>query len=269
MSEGISLKISGGMEFFQQDRMPCQFPEHFHEYYVMGVLLRGERLFKCDGIGGKLRKYQIIIINPGQMHKCQAMGKEPSTWLAAHFSVQTINKFLNGKQRPGYIPVFQQTVLSDATVLEKLLSLAFDHTERSAEDLLSCLLSKPLSFLPYGLKSKKLPQHFLSIFQQWQIQPSLKISLEEMAKQARMSKYTFLKKFKAQMGISPYRYLEIVRLNLARKKIREGQPLSQCAQSLGYYDQSHFTRHFTQNFGISPGCLRKVFFRSKGRNNEN
>ena len=53
-------------------------------------------------------------------------------------------------------------------------------------------------------------------------------------------------------------YLNRVRLAKAKKLITEGIPLAIVAAETGFADQSHFTRHFIQTYGVTPAkCAGK------------
>lgn len=254
----VDLKISPLMEFFWQDKMSPDFPNHFHDHYVIGCLLRGERFFQCGGIKGRLFQNQIMIINPGQAHKCESYGKTPSSWLALHFSVQALRSLTNSKNDEKSIPFFKPLIWSDNIALEKLLSLSADLTEKKAKELLNYLFENQKREAEPNPSRNSFPTYINLIYQNFKLQPDKYPSLEEMAYKVNMSKYTLIRKFKDLLGISPYRYLEIIRLNLVRQQLCKGRSLSQCAQSFGYYDQSHMTRQFTNIFGFTPGCLKKA-----------
>lgn len=255
------FNISPLMEFFRQDKLPHEFPAHFHEHYTVGCLLRGERLFDCGGHAGNLVPNQLLIINPGQAHKCADSGKTSSAWLAAHFSVEALRRLAGKFEKSPSAPFIQPTVWRDNLALEKFLSLTAERTEENARGFLLYLLgaAREEDFEnPKCAVRKSFPSVFNAICRELAERPDVSLSLDEMACRANMNKYSFLRKFKGLTGISPRRYQESLRLNLARKKLCEGQSVSRCAQNLGFYDQSHFTRQFTRNFGVTPGQLRKA-----------
>jgi AraC-like DNA-binding protein len=59
--------------------------------------------------------------------------------------------------------------------------------------------------------------------------------------------------FSATFGISPHAYVVGRRLDAARARILDGQPLADVAAAVGFYDQAHLTRRFKRLLGVTPG----------------
>ena len=72
-----------------------------------------------------------------------------------------------------------------------------------------------------------------------------------------MSRYHFMRLFKAQTGSTVHAYVRQKRLMNAARLIREGVPAAKAAEESGYGDYSAFHRAFKASFGVSPGGLMK------------
>jgi len=83
------------------------------------------------------------------------------------------------------------------------------------------------------------------------------ISLNEVAQQFSCTSYHLIRSFKKECGLSPHAYLLRLRLERARELIRQGSPLVDAALQTGFADQSHLSRNFKSNYGITPGCFRR------------
>ena len=59
--------------------------------------------------------------------------------------------------------------------------------------------------------------------------------------------------FSSEFGITPHAYVIGRRLDTARRRILDGQPLADVAAELGFYDQAHLTRRFRRFLGTTPG----------------
>jgi len=51
----------------------------------------------------------------------------------------------------------------------------------------------------------------------------------------------------------PHQYLVARRVEAARLRLLDGQPIARVAAEVGFYDQAHFTRQFDCHVGIPPG----------------
>jgi len=79
------------------------------------------------------------------------------------------------------------------------------------------------------------------------------IRLETLAGLVNLSIWQFSVLFRQHMGIPPYRYVNQQRIACARTLLRQGMPSVEVAAACGFYDQSHFSRHFKQHCGMTPG----------------
>ena len=80
-----------------------------------------------------------------------------------------------------------------------------------------------------------------------------------------LTRYALARQFKAMFGTSPYRYLLMRRLDLARELIEHGRRLVDVAAEVGFADQSHLTRAFKSAFGLSPARYRALRIGTRAR----
>ena len=83
------------------------------------------------------------------------------------------------------------------------------------------------------------------------------LSVDALAERVYLSKYHFMRLFKAQTGTTVYAYVRQKRLMHAARMIREGIPAQKAAVDSGFGDYSAFHRAFKETFGTSPGRLKK------------
>lgn len=91
-----------------------------------------------------------------------------------------------------------------------------------------------------------------------------RITLEQLSTLAGLSKYHLLRCFTRQKGITPYRYLETVRVNRARALLEQGATPLDAALRAGFADQSHFNHFFKILTGLTPSQYRAVFAAERG-----
>ena len=85
------------------------------------------------------------------------------------------------------------------------------------------------------------------------------IKLDELSEIADMNKYSLLRAFTKTRGITPYQYLQTIRIDKAKGFLEDGQEVIDVALKTGFTDQSHFTNFFKKFIGITPGQYRDIF----------
>ena len=84
------------------------------------------------------------------------------------------------------------------------------------------------------------------------------ITLDQLAQLVGTSPANFRRQFTRTFGISPGRYITTIRLNAVRKLLETTDKLvSEIAAETGFWDQSHLTKLFKRERGITPGEYRR------------
>lgn len=82
---------------------------------------------------------------------------------------------------------------------------------------------------------------------------STPISLFELADHAGMSVAHLSRLFRQKFGVSPHQYLIRLRCQNACKMLQNSTlTIAEVAQNIGFFDQSHFTRHFKRLYRVTP-----------------
>jgi transcriptional regulator GlxA family with amidase domain len=83
------------------------------------------------------------------------------------------------------------------------------------------------------------------------------VSMDEVARQACLSTYHFIRRFGQAFGISPYQYLMKIRLEKSAILLANTELLIRhIASDVGMGDIHLFSRQFKRHFGISPSQYR-------------
>jgi AraC family transcriptional regulator len=125
-----------------------------------------------------------------------------------------------------------------ATMLAAHLVRSYDARSRPPDDLAGGLDPTALRSV-MGYMHDHIDQH---------------IALDELSSVARVSRFQFIRLFRASTGLTPMKYLESRRVEFARKLIRENNmSMAEIAVAVGFVDQSHFVKRFRRHAGSTPG----------------
>jgi AraC-like DNA-binding protein len=84
------------------------------------------------------------------------------------------------------------------------------------------------------------------------------VDLDTLAAIASTTKFRLLRRFRAEIGVTPHQFLVSVRVAHARRLLAVGTPISEVAANTGFADQSHLTRQFRRRLGLTPGRYRQA-----------
>lgn len=85
------------------------------------------------------------------------------------------------------------------------------------------------------------------------------LGVEKLAKRAGMSPRNFARRFAADVGVTPARAIERLRVEVAREKVEAGQAsIEAIAERVGFGDAERMRRAFVRAFGQPPQALRRA-----------
>ncbi len=254
------------LEAYNLSGIVQKFPNHFHEYYVIGYIEGGRRHLRSKGKEYELSAGDLILFNPRDNHYCAPIDGTIFDYRALNIypdSMAMAAREVTGKE---YIPFFTQTVVYQSEIA-KSVKVIYDLIIRNASKL-----EKEEAFF---FLLEQVLQEFATPFEEAEINepdPQLKtlcsymenhyadnITLDELLSMTNYSKSYLLRSFTKQIGVSPYRYLQAIRLDRAKKLLEQGVAPIDAAGMAGFSDQSHFTNFFKEFIGLTPKQYQKIF----------
>lgn len=86
------------------------------------------------------------------------------------------------------------------------------------------------------------------------------LRLEDLARHAGMSRRTFTRRFRAEVGLSPGQWLTQQRVELARQLLESSDlPVSRVAERAGFGTDAALRQNLHAAIGVSPGAYRRTF----------
>lgn len=261
-----------GIEAYRLTGIVQPFPNHFHDYFVIGIMEGGKRCLSCKNVIYSLEKDNIILFNPNENHSCRQIGNSTLDYRALNIPKEVMLNLTREITGTAYLPGFSQNVVNNdeaACYLRPLHEMIMNgYNDFEKEEFLLLLIS--LLIQDYGQSFENcIPEcseeiekvcHFIE--QHY----AEHICLDQICQYAGLSKSTLLRAFTKSKGITPYRYLETIRIGEAKKLLEKGDSPLNAAMKTGFSDQSHFTNYFNSFIGISPGMYRDIFHNSLNNN---
>lgn len=240
------------------------FPNHFHNYYVIGAVESGCRTLCCNGITCLIKSNDIVIFNPNDNHGCESAGKESFIYKGLNISEQTMKKAVQEITGETFCPLFSANIINSNEIYSSFLKLHNMITQKSdafeKEELFFFLISALLE--DYSDKKGTDDDYLINInniCEYLEMNYYDKITLESMCRQFSISKSTLLRSFLKQRGVTPYRYLQSIRIEKSKAMLRQGLSPADTAQKTGFSDQSHFTNCFSSFLGITPSVYAGIY----------
>ena len=243
------------IEAYRFEGIVQPFPSHFHEHYVIGFVEKGERVLSCRDREYAIEEGSIVLFNPGDSHACVQSDGGTFDYRGVNISKEIMFDLAEEVTGKRELPGFSENVIYDeeaACHLRSLHEMVMKGTGefKKEETFESCI---PECRQEIERACEYMGEHFTE-----------RIYLDQICRHAGLSKSTLLRAFTKEKGVTPYRYLETIRINEAKKLLSEGIPPVEAAIRTGFSDQSHFTNYFNQFIGLAPGTYREIFSEKDG-----
>lgn len=248
-----------------------KFPNHFHDYYVIGFIESGERCLSCKNRKYTVEPGDLLLFNPRDNHTCEQIDGRTLDYRCINVHPETMSKAafeITGKE---YLPYFSPAVIfhSELASLLRELHMIIMEEEKDfrKEEIFFFLLEQLIEeFSEEGIEQSGPEENReTKIICNYLEKNYMKnITLDELSGLTGLSKYYLLRSFTKQKGISPYRYLETIRIDRAKKLLEQGVLPIEAALQTGFADQSHFSNFFKKFIGLTPKQYMNIFIDPSG-----
>lgn len=253
------------MEAYRFEGIVQPFPNHFHEHYVIGFVENGQRVLSCKNKEHSIEKGNIILFNPGDNHACVQSDGGTFDYRGFNISKSTMLDLAEEVTGKRELPGFSKNVIYDEEItcyLRPLHEMVINGiSDFGKEESLLFLISALIQNYgqPFESCVPECRQEIEKACEFIRQHLNERIYLDQICRYAGLSKSTLLRAFTKSKGITPYRYLETIRINEAKALLGKGiQPID-AAMRTGFSDQSHFTNYFNSFIGLAPGVYREIF----------
>ncbi len=250
------------LELLRATYVTHSFAPHIHEGYAIGVIDSGAEQFVYRRGSHVAPQGSIVVIHPGEMHTGSAAVEQGWTYRMLYPDASLLQRAaseLAGRQRE--LPFFPEPVIHDSAIAALLsqLHIALEHSPSALERESRLLWTFAQLILRHAhnhpftrpiITERTIIQRARTFLEEHFVE---NVSLEQLAAYVDISPFHLLRMFRNTVGLPPHTYLTQLRVNHARQLLLTPLSLTEVALSVGFTDQSHFTRHFKRIVGVTPG----------------
>jgi AraC-like DNA-binding protein len=231
-----------------------RFPAHRHKSVSLGMVLKGSRLLTIQQTKYVIAEGDVFIINSEESHSIGETQDAEHDYIVVSLTPKHISRHSNEG-----LPLFENIVGSRvlAENLGRLFCFLIQKSEGPIPVDWSVLISEMYRFRKNESVEHCCDKRLEKVKAILDHSVSDSHSLAELAGEAAISEFHFSRMFKNYTGLAPHQYLLDNRLRFAREMLEAGMSVSDVAIAAGFYDNSHFIRHFSGYYCVSPSDFQK------------
>lgn len=261
-----------GKQFFESPSLPLavihaepspDYPLHSHDFSELVIVYGGSGLHLSPSGQRRIGPGDVYLIEPGSEHG-YAESRELS-YVNVLFDAPPLRPW-RGRIAPGLrlSPYGIREALGLVARIDQELFRKEPGYELAAQGsffLLAAMLARSSS----SVRGESTEARVRALAERISRNSSLRLSVEDMAQEARTSPRNFRREFRLVTGESPVAFVNRRRLEEARALLRDtDKTVTQIAFLVGFEDSAYFARAFKRAEGRSPSDYR-ARFRDRGR----
>lgn len=226
------------------------YKKHCHEEYALGVTLRGIQEYNLDGSFHASYENGVMLFNPEQVHDGRAHDSSGLDYVMLYIEPKLFLDILGKKDMVRFAsPVVYRQVLRNS-ILNLSNAIQSEDDEALCSELLLSLIDNinPTNIFTNYKRDNKLVNKAKEM-----IYSKLEgvMSLDEICKEVSLSKFQFIRLFKANTGTSPYQYFIFCKVNRAKQLLEKSKDIYSVVAECGFVDLSHLNKYFKRIYGIT------------------
>ncbi|MFZ5556137.1 MAG: helix-turn-helix domain-containing protein [Pseudomonadota bacterium] len=255
-----SLELHLGRRVFESA------PRQFHEEFEIGVVIAGAARVRLRGAGEVVPAGQLVLLEPGVAHDVSVPGGELCDFRVFYVPTDVVADAARALGLDAGAVHFRQMSNVDPTLagMAESVHRGFQREgswlaeqTRFAEMLLHLLARHGAGPRRRDTSPDAWPDGVRRARELLHDRLAENVTLDELALAAGLSRYHFLRVFRAATGLPPHTYQTTIRIAAAKRLLRAGLAAGQVALETGFSDQSHFSRHFRRRVGVTPAEFRR------------
>jgi AraC-like DNA-binding protein len=245
--------VAGVHEVFHAHFVDYAYPPHVHDAWTVFIVddgwIRYDLEARHRGAGGEL----VTVLPPNVVHDGRAGGGHGFRKRVLYLTTDVLDGRLGGHAVDR--PDVGEPALRDAVhALHRALAAPDDALEAEARlALVTDHLRAHLEGHPTGARDRLAGPLAGELRDLLDGRLFERVTLAQAGRDLGASPSHLVRTFTRRFGIAPHQYVMARRIDAARKRLLDGEPVAQVAAGVGFYDQAHFTRQFRRHVGTPPG----------------
>ncbi|PEJ26704.1 AraC family transcriptional regulator [Peribacillus butanolivorans] len=248
--EKFIYKKSAGITALSASMTDFTYKKHSHKEYAIGVTLRGIQHYNLDGSLQLSYQNGVMLFNPEQAHDGRAHDETGLDYVMLYIEPQLLLEVIEKKD----IVRFSNPIVYDNRLEQRILNLSNAILSGKDEALCSeLLLSLTDSLIQTNLSTDYKKDNVLIRKAKDMFHTNLEnvLKLDEICKELNLSKFKFIRSFKAHTGISPYQYFLNCKIERAKQLIEKKRDIYSAVAECGFVDLTHLNKHFKSVYGTT------------------
>ncbi len=205
------------------------------------------------------------MINPGEVHTGNAATERGWVYRTLYPSVAKLQRAARAVCQTRLVaPYFPQAVVYDVELAARIRRYHLRSErgsglalEEAFVELTALLVARYTGVPPTPREPGQEPRAVRLTRDYLKANLQTELTLTELGTLTGLSPYALLRAFRRLTGLTPHEYGLVRRIDAAKKRLKRGEKVAAVAADLGFYDQSHFGRHFRRVVGVTPGVYAK------------
>lgn len=250
-----------GVELYRAQIVHHAFAPHAHDAFGIGAVEWGVERFRYQGSDHLAGPGSVVLMDEDELHTGRADSAQGWRYrmiyvqgaVLSEISGQALSRFV----QPTVDDPAQGarvTALLDALWQAADTPLAFDSL---LSELVEAVVARharvPTPETPPGLAAPVLAR----VRDYIEANLGQTLRLDDLAREAHLSPFHFLRRFKASTRHTPQVFVQARRGARAKALLAQGLPAAEVAAAVGLVDQPHLNRLLLRQFGITPGQYQR------------
>ncbi|MCM3786703.1 AraC family transcriptional regulator [Neobacillus mesonae] len=243
-------KKSAGVTALSASIRDFTYKKHSHQEYAIGVTLRGIQHYNSDGSLHLSHQNGVMLFNSEQAHDGKAHDETGLEYIMLYIEPRLLLEVAEKKE----MVCFKTPIVYNQTLKQKILSLANAILSEKDEALCSELLLQLTDHLVQTDFSTDYKKDNALMTRAKDILHSdlgKVLRLDDISQELGLSKFQFIRVFKAHTGISPYQYFLNCKIEHAKKLIEKNRDVYAAVTECGFVDLTHLNKHFKSVYGTT------------------